>query len=56
MKHGIHTIGVSVLVKLFIDYSGGYCSNGDGLELDQKYIKKFATLCDYKTISGWIVE
>ena len=42
--------------KLFIDYSGGYFSKGDGLELDQEYIKKFATLCDYKTISGWIVE
>ena len=42
--------------KLFIDYSGGYFSNGDGVELDQEYIKKFATLCDYKTISGWIVE
>ncbi len=42
--------------ELVIDYRGGYFSNGDGLELDQEYIKKFATLCDYKTISGWIVE
>ena len=40
--------------ELVIDYRGGYFSNGDGLELDQEYIKKFATLCDYKTISGWI--
>ena len=42
--------------KLFIDYSGGYFSNCDGLELDQKYIKKFATLCDYKTVSGTLCE
>jgi hypothetical protein len=42
--------------KLFIDYRGGYFSNCDGVELDQEYIKKFATLCDYKTISGWIPE
>jgi len=42
--------------QLFIDYRGGYFNNGDGLELNQEYIKKFATLCDYKTISGWIVE
>ena len=42
--------------ELFIDYRGGYFSNGDGLELDQEYIKKFATLNDYKTISGYISE
>jgi hypothetical protein len=34
----------------------GYLSNGDGLELDQEYIKKFATLCNYKTISGTLYE
>ena len=42
--------------RLFIDYRGGYFSNGDGLELDQEYIKKFATLCDHKTVSGTLYE
>ena len=42
--------------KLFIDYRGGYFSNGDGLELEQEYIKKFATLSDHKTVSGTLYE
>ena len=42
--------------ELFIDYRGGYFSNCDGVELDQEYIKKFATLCDFKTITGTLFE
>ena len=42
--------------ELIIDHRFNYftCKHGD--EVDQEYIKKFATLCDYKTISGWILE
>ena len=42
--------------KLFIDYRGGYFSTCDGVEVDQEYIKKFATLCDFKTVTGILFE
>ena len=42
--------------EIFIDYRGGYFSTCDGVELDQEYIKKFATLCDFKTITGTLFE
>ena len=42
--------------KLFLDYQLNYFTGNDGSEPDDQYIKKFATLCDYKTISGWIAE
>lgn len=42
--------------ELFIDYRGGYFSTCDGVELDQEYIKKFATLCDFKTVTGTLFE
>ena len=42
--------------ELFIDYRGGYFSTCDGVEVDQEYIKKFATLCDFKTITGTLFE
>ena len=42
--------------ELFIDYRGGYFSTCDGVEVDQEYIKKFATLCDFKTVTGILFE
>jgi len=42
--------------KLFIDYRGGYFSTCDGVELEQEYIKKFAMLCDFKTVTGTLFE
>jgi len=42
--------------ELVIDYRFNYFTCKDGVELDQEYIKKFATLCNYKTISGYISE